>query len=715
MVKRLLVIYAALFAAALPVAGQGIAGRGIGQTNPPVLNSLSLTRYAVEVTASETSATVVVEEVFFNSGRRLAEADFYFPLPAAAAASGLELRMGDRYFGGNLLKNSRARSIYDEITRRSRDPALLECVGKDLYRCRVFPVPARGYAAVRFAYRQPLASDGAMRKLVLPLDAARFNRAPANRFTLKVHIRTEKALQAIFCPTHAVQVERKGLNEAVVSLDVAQAFLAGDLVLHYAVEDAPLGAVVSSCRTPGKPGYFVLSLDAAFAREKQRNAPRDVVVAVDTSNSSGRSGVDAAAAAVAHALTTLGEKDRFALMAFSTEARLLCEFRHPGADQEKLKATVRSLFSHQPPSGRTRLGAALTRASQQAELGLPGTGIILLTDGVSTAPGADPVQVARAVAAGGNRVGVCGVGAQADMVVLDALGESGAGDSAHPVRGSDLARSVSHLLETTRAVPLTDVVVEVGGATQVYPKTQRMLNAGESILVAGRYHRGGEVTVRISGQVSGERVVRTLKVSFANSGGDPAVARMWASRRVGTLLDDARAKNDPDLHKREIQRLGREYGIVTPHSSLLVLEQNDQRHFLKGMRRQPLLRTSGAGLVRRRGTITTAHNPRADVAARIRKLKRAAHGAANPFADLLGKNRARLRRAAGRTFYRGEDGTWVESSLTNREHEQVRQIVFLGEQWTKLAKLDPELAKILSLGRKVMFTMDDAVFQVVEK
>jgi Ca-activated chloride channel family protein len=706
MVGRLALLW--LLAFALP----GLAQQAT--PNPPVLNSLALQSYDLTVSADETMATIIVEQVFYNPGSGIREANFFFPLPAGAAVAGLELKMGGRYFGGNLLKSTRARDIYRSITTRRRDPALLECIDKDLYQCRVFPVPARSTASVRFAYKQPLASDGAMRKLVLPLDATRFNRAPAEKFRMTVTLKTKSGLQAIFCPTHAVKVERVSAHEARVSLSAQRAYLAGDMRLHYAVEDAPIGAVVSSYRPLGRSGYFVLSLDAAFAREKARKAPRDVVVAVDTSNSAGRNEIDRAAAAVARALTTLRPTDRFALMAFSTEPRLLADFQR--AD-EQTEATVRDLLSGQPVAGRTRLGVAMQGAWKQARRGRPGTGIVMLTDGVETAIGADPATVAGEVAAAGSRVGLCGLGRRVDTVQLDTLGAAGEGDAAYPARSSELDQSVKHLLETTRSVPLTDIRIEVSGAYEVYPKRQRMLSAGDSVLVAGRYPNGGDITVRLSGRISGERVTRRFKVRMHSKpgAGDPSVARMWASRRVGALLERARKAGNPDLHAKEIGRLGRQFGIVTPHSSLLVLEEADQKRFLNGLKRKTIdesLNTRGGGTMQRNRVVTAEVRRDADLAARIRRLTRCENGAENPFADLLGKNRLRLRRADGRTFYKGEDGTWVEAAFVGQDTSGARKVVFLSEDWFALAKGS---ARILALGQRVLFeAADGTVVQVVD-
>lgn len=678
----------------------------LGQEAPaarPVLNSLALEACHFTVEADDSFATVVVEERFFNQGKGLREADFYFPLPAHAAPSGLQLQMGGRYYGGNLLTRGRARRIYNEITRRSRDPALLDCVGKDLWRCRVFPVPANGHAGVKFSYRQPLQPQGAMRRLVIPLDAARFNRSPAGEFALSIRVKTKAGLQAVICPTHEVKIQRKGAHEARVTLAARNAYLARDLVLLYAVDDAPLGTVVSSFRRPGKPGYFVLSIDAAFAREQQRNAPRDVVLAVDTSNSAGREGVSTAAAAVAQAIDALGARDRYALVSFGTEPRVLREFAHPvpGTADE-----VRGLFAHQPVAGRTRLAAAIRGAAALADRGRPGTGIILLTDGRESEARADASRAAHEVAETGHRIGLCGVGRELDPVRLDVIGDKGRGDSAYPTRRTGLTESMRHLLDSTRQVPLTDVEVRIKGVSDTYPQRIRMVKPGDSITVAGRYHRAGPVEVTIRGKVSGELVTRKLTVDLVGSGGDPAVARLWAARRIGVLLDEARLAGEPDLHKREIVKLGRRFGIVTPHTSLLVLESDDQQRFLGGMRRRPLLVADGGEVTEVR-TVTREYASEAELARRIRSLKRCNSGAANPFADLLGANRLKQRRVGDRTFYRDERHIWVEADLVGREPAHPRIVRFLSDDWQALADQGGEVAKVLALGSKVLLTLPD--------
>jgi Ca-activated chloride channel family protein len=538
-----------------------------------------------------------------------------------------------------------------------------------------------------------------MRKLVVPLDAARFAGAPAADFSLRIHLKTESGLQALFCPTHDVGIRRAGAREAFVELSGRDAYLARDLVLLFALDDAPVGAVLASCKRKGEAGYFVLSLDAAFAREAQEKAPRDVVLAVDTSSSLGVYGLEAAAAAVAAATQALRPEDRYALVAFSTEPRLLADFRSPGAATPD---DVRNLLARQPLAGRTRLAPAVRGAAEVAAKGRPGAGIVLLTDGDDMDGAATAADAARVAAEAGHRTGLCGVGDLVDAAVLDEVGDRGRGDAAYG--GRRLAEDVSYLLETTRSVPITGLEIDVAGATDLCPAEVRVVHAGEAILVAGRYSRAGPAEVRVRGNVAGKRVEVRIEADLREEGGDPAVARLWAARRIGLLLDDARQANDPERHKSEIARLGARFGIVTPHTSLLVLEEADRQRLLSAMRRRPLLQSAG-GALRDRAARTSARTE-TEVRNRIRRLRDAQSGEVNPFEDLLGGNRLRVRRAGDRTFYRSERGAWVEADLVESEPAEPRVVRFLSDEWRVLAE-DPAAAPALALGRAVLFRMPD--------
>ncbi len=53
---------------------------------------------------------------------------------------------------GRILPREEARRIYERIVRKRQDPALLEYMGRGLFRTSVFPVPARASRTVTLRY-----------------------------------------------------------------------------------------------------------------------------------------------------------------------------------------------------------------------------------------------------------------------------------------------------------------------------------------------------------------------------------------------------------------------------------------------------------------------------------------------------------------------------------------------------------------------------------
>src|SRR5919199_3974576 len=108
---------------------------------PPVPGS------AVERVSSDVRAELAdrvlsyeVEETFVNRGGMIGEADYLFPLPKGAAFQDLKLSINGELVSGETMNADQARSIYEEIVRRQRDPALVEWMGSGMLRTRIFPI-----------------------------------------------------------------------------------------------------------------------------------------------------------------------------------------------------------------------------------------------------------------------------------------------------------------------------------------------------------------------------------------------------------------------------------------------------------------------------------------------------------------------------------------------------------------------------------------------
>ena len=107
---------------------------------------------------------------FRNDGERPVEGEFVMPLPEGATVSGYALEVNGKLRDSVAVEKERARNAYESIKRRMVDPGLVEREAGNIYRTRVFPVPAKGTKRLRISYTETLrpAPDGFAYSL--PLD-----------------------------------------------------------------------------------------------------------------------------------------------------------------------------------------------------------------------------------------------------------------------------------------------------------------------------------------------------------------------------------------------------------------------------------------------------------------------------------------------------------------------------------------------------------------
>ena len=208
----------ALLLAAAPAVAQG-------WIEPPrhlPNGTVTKLRTAVHVTITGRIAQVEVEEWFRNDGHGLGEGDYLYPLPGEAVFSNFSLFQGDRELRGETMDATEARSIYEEIVRRRRDPALIELVGHGIIRSRIFPINPGETRKITLRYTQLMNRAG---------DALQFRYAAGSRNIARLTARSPHlahgpigadsvpltfVLEAEagdrfrdpFSPTHRVRVER---------------------------------------------------------------------------------------------------------------------------------------------------------------------------------------------------------------------------------------------------------------------------------------------------------------------------------------------------------------------------------------------------------------------------------------------------------------------------------------------------------------------------
>jgi Ca-activated chloride channel family protein len=155
--------------AALALSAAPAAADGMMIPERPDAPNFAIKYHRVEVKIEGQVATTSIDQVFENQSNREQEAVYIFPLPHGASVREFTLYDEGHPLHAELIDRDKAREIYESIVRKRKDPALLEYIGRDIYRVRVFPIPAHGTKRVEMQYTELLKYDSGIVTYVYPL------------------------------------------------------------------------------------------------------------------------------------------------------------------------------------------------------------------------------------------------------------------------------------------------------------------------------------------------------------------------------------------------------------------------------------------------------------------------------------------------------------------------------------------------------------------
>ena len=552
------------------------APRAQGRVAPPTVRMTQLT---VQVTVLDGVASTTLKQTWRNDGAGEAEATWVLPLPPGAVADGFTMTVNGAPLAGEVLDANRAREVYESIVRSRRDPGLLEYFGRGCLRARIFPIPAHGEVKVDVAFRQVLPELLGLRRWSFAFGAAGAEGLAPERLVFDLVLRSKKPIKNAYSPLAAVQVIQRDDHEVRASFEGTPAALAErELGLFYGLSEAEFGLDLLVHRGASDPeGTFLMLVSPKREWQTSETLKKSIVFVLDTSGSMEGKKIEQAKSSLKLFLESLGPDDRFDVVTFATEPEAFFGARGP-ATPEKL-AEARARVERVTAAGGTNIDGALAAALRPPVEDGRVPIVVFLTDGEPTVGVTDPAAILAAVRAGNAqraRVFVLGVGASLDTRLLDTLAAENGG-------ARDYVREEERIDEKTRALfaklshpVMTDLVLTVDGLspTKLVPAKLPDLFAGDRLELFGRYGGEGAHAIRLSGVVSGVRREYVYEGTFAReTSADTAfLAPLWAERRVGVLLDAIRLNGaNPEL-VGEVERLGREYRIVTPYTSHLVVE-----------------------------------------------------------------------------------------------------------------------------------------------
>ncbi|WP_162275850.1 VIT domain-containing protein [Roseimaritima ulvae] len=556
---------------------------------------LTIGTHAVSVEIRDQIARTTIEETFVNhTGSRL-EGVFYFPLPQDASISGFGMWIGGELIEADVVEKQRAREIYETILRERRDPGLLEWAGGNLFKARVFPIEALSEKRIKIVYTQVLPMRGNRYRYAYGLRSEMLQKTPLRQLSLDVQVHSALPLQSVECPTHAV---RSQLTEhsAKLEFEAQQYTPTRDFEVVCQVASAGKDIVVVPHRR-GEDGYFLAQLtppggDGDWQRQLVADGePLDWLFVCDTSASMDQSMRSRQQQFVAAMLASLGPQDQFDIAYCDVECRWLNDELVP-ADEDNARRAYEWL------NDRISLGwTDLERMVQavQERVG-ENTQVIYIGDGIVTAGDATPQSFATRLPEISNAASIgtfhtVTVGSTFESTVLRALTSEGGGSIRHINGQQTPQRTAQELLTEITQGGLRDLDVQFEGlqVAAVYPQRLPNLAAGTQQIVLGRYLPSGEDQqgqIVITGTRDGKPVRYKADVALADAEtGNSFIPRLWARAHLDHLL----AQGSGPLVRDEIIALSERFHIITPYTSLLVLESDADRERF-GVKRRYLMR-----------------------------------------------------------------------------------------------------------------------------
>ncbi len=737
---------------------------------------LEVREHHVSVTINGQVATTSIDQVFFNpSGQRL-EGTYIFPIPEGAQIDKFLMDVNGKMTAAELLDAKKARSIYEDIVRRAKDPALMEYSNQGMFKVRIFPIEPHKEKRIKIKYTQLLKRDGRITEYTYPLNTEKFSSRPIKSVSMKVDIESEHELKSIYSPSHEIDTSRKGKRKAVVGFEENNTLPDSDFKLFFAsdTEDGqPIGLELFTYRgknkKDGKDGYYMMLLSPG-AWQDDAVVPKDVVFAVDTSGSMRVKKLEQAKAALEFCLGNLNKGDRFEIIRYSTEAEALFDELTPASKKNLNEAS--EFISSLKAGGGTAIEEALLMAVAHAKTrkskdALPRPfQVIFLTDGRPTIGETRPDKIlARLAKATGEintpvRIFSFGIGTDINTKLLDRIAEDTRAVTEYVLPEEDIEHKVSRFYSKISQPVMANIKLKAKGGIRLskrHPGQLPDLFKGDQLVVFGRYsekksdERKPEIT--LEGTLAGKSEAFTYKADFDASAKHSFIPRLWATRRVGYLLDEIRLHGEKDELKEEVVTLARRWGIVTPYTSYLIIEDEETRGVplaRQSMGQRPSKPSStpslaidaskafnaefGAGAASEKSAARylrdfekKAFDSFADqdtggaavAAARSSaKLKAAIRTGASKEAynESLYGNQIRFeqqatRVVAGKTFYQNNN-SWVDAEAAEKNGEEVHKITFGTDAYFKLLARNATIAKWLSVAGNLQVLIDGEIYEI---
>jgi Ca-activated chloride channel family protein len=568
----------------------------------------------VQMRISGMVARVRVSQQFENPGDTWMEGIYVFPLPESAAVDRMRMRIGERVVEGRIEERERAKRVYQEAKQSGRRAALVEQERPNIFTTSVANIGPDDSIRVEIEYQQTLRyADGEFRlrfpMVVAPryipgqtvvheeslsafkgsgwspdtdqvADASRITppvlhpgEGAINPVTLAIELDAGFPLARIQSPSHAIAVEDDGAGNASIGFVNVNEPADRDFVLAWSPQagDAPRAALFTE--ELGGETYALLMVMPPEAPAARATLRREVVFVIDTSGSMGGASIRQAKRALGFAIERLRDGDRFNVIEFNSNTRLLYPAPRPASylSREQALRWVAALGAGGGTEMRSALEAALGN-------GLAARGVrqvVFLTDG--SVGNEDALFSIIQQRLGESRLFTIGIGSAPNSHFMRRAASFGRGSFTYIGSVDEVGEKMENLFQKLESPVMQGIQVrwpEDSGGVEVFPARLPDLYVGDPLVITARLPRGGRQV-----EIQGTRVAESWRARIPLDGGrnQAGVAALFARNKIASLMQGKTRGANQDAVRQAVIEVALEHRLVSRYTSLVAVDVTPAR------------------------------------------------------------------------------------------------------------------------------------------
>ena len=529
----------------------------------PLKLSVVDTRVRIIGRVAETSTTMT----FTNPHNRVLEGELYFPLPEGSTVSGYALDIKGKMIDGVAIEKSRGREVFEKIVRQGIDPGLVEWAKGNNFKTRVFPIPSGGSRTIRVSYVSEITGPLGQQTYHLPLGY----KQKIAKFALRVEVvRPIKAPQ-VASGELANFTFRKWRDGFAAETTLTDATLTKDLVI--ALPDIAAGAVMIEKADDGKYYFAVNDMVGVPERKSRPPTPKRVCVLWDASASRADADHKREIQLLTKCLSfMLTPRGGFAvdLVVFRNKCAKPREFGVGLNRTNNFAALIKAIENIQYDGG-TQMGAITPWPDAKTP-----DMYLLFTDGISNFGRETPGALGAPVYAFSSD-------ATTNHSFLTALAMKSGGQYFNLKHTTD-QQVVSSIGRSVFSFLSAGAIAAQAG--EFYPSLPQPIQERTPFTLVGRLNADNATVTLNYGFAGKASVSNPLKLAIRDAVEGNLLRKLWAQKKLADLMVFQ------ENNKEKILELGKKYGLVTPYTSLIVLDSLAQyiEHRIAPPRSMPKMR-----------------------------------------------------------------------------------------------------------------------------